>query len=155
MFNLIPWKKERTADTAVARRDDNPFGVLRREFDSLFDRVFGNLPLAGGEWGPAGWGLEVDDKGKELVVRAEAPGFEAGDFDVQVSGDVLHVRAERRQEEKAKEGGTTRYGAFERWVTLPPGTDRDKVEARYRNGVLEVHLPKTPEAQGRRVEVKA
>jgi HSP20 family protein len=152
MFNLIPWKKERPADTAVAQREDNPFSLLRREFDSLFDRVFGNWPLAGGEWGPTGWGLDVDDKGKELVVRAEAPGFEASDFDVQVSGDVLHIRAERRQE--GKEGGTSRYGVFERWVTLPPGTDRDKVEARYRNGVLEVHLPRTPDALGRKIEVK-
>jgi HSP20 family protein len=92
-----------------------------------------------------------------VVVRAEAPGFEATDFDVQVSGDVLTIRAEHKEESReGGEGGPaeSRYGCFERWVTLPGGTDRDKVEARYRNGVLEVHLPKTPEAQGRRIEVK-
>jgi HSP20 family protein len=154
MFDLIPGK-ERSAQGAVAQRETHPLAFFRREFDSLFDRVFGNWPANSNEWGAPGWSLDVDDKGQELVVRAEAPGFEAGDFDVQVNGDVLRIRAERRQEDKDSEGNSNnRYGRLERWVTLPLGTDRDKVEASYRNGVLEVHLPRTPDAQGRRIQVK-
>ena len=157
MFSLIPWRKEKQTHGTVAERGDHPFALLRREFDSLFDRVFGRWP-APGDWDVPGWGLDVQDAGQEVLVRAEAPGFEAGDFDVQVSGNTLHVRAEHREE--AREGaeggrGASRYGRFERWVTLPPGTDADKVEARYRNGVLEVRLAKTPEAVGRRIEVKS
>jgi HSP20 family protein len=151
MFGLVPWRKERHTEGLSRPRDDGPFALMRRELDSLFDRVFGNWAA-----GTEGWGLDLEDTGKEVVVRAEAPGFEATDFDVQVSGDVLHIRAEHKQEEKGKEdgGGTSRYGRLERWVTLPAGTDRDKVEARYRNGVLEVRLPKTADALGRRIEVK-
>src|SRR5436309_1296071 len=131
MFSLVPWRKEQKDGRELARWDDNPFALMRHQFDSLFDHFFRDwqAPLAGG------WGLEVEDAGKEVVVRAEAPGFEPGDFDVQLSGDLLHVRAEQKQEGK-EEGG--RYRRYERTVTLPTGVDRDKVEARYRNGVLEL-----------------
>jgi HSP20 family protein len=122
---------------------------MRRELDSLFDRMFGNWSALQDE-GTLSWGLRLESDDKEVLVRAEAPGFEAGDFDVSVSGDTLHIRAERKSEGKEESA----YGRLERWVTLPAGTDYDKVEARYRNGVLEVRLPRTPEAAGRRIEVK-
>jgi HSP20 family protein len=134
---------------------------MRDEIESLFNRFFGNLPVAGEGWDfEHGWALDMDDSGKEVVVRAEAPGFEAKDFDVEMSGNVLHIRAEQKHEEKKgkkEKGGYTerRYARFERLVTLPEYIDRDKVEASYRNGVLEVRVPKTAEAQGKRIEVKA
>jgi HSP20 family protein len=159
MFGLRHRDKTNGANQSLAARQDDPFSLMRREFDTLFDRLFGRWPGPGGDWGVPGWGLDVEDAGQEVVVRAEAPGFEATDFDVQVSGDVLHIQAHTGQEvpEGEKEGrpARQRYGHFERRVTLPAGTDVDKVEARYRNGVLEVRLPKTPEALGRRIEVKA
>jgi HSP20 family protein len=151
MFGLVPWKKEHNGNRGLERRDRGaaePFGLLRREFDTLFDRFFADWP----GFGDSGWGFELEDAGKELVVRADAPGFEPDDFDVQLSGDVLRVRAERKQESK-EEG--ERYRRFERAVTLPGGVDPAKVEAHYRNGVLELRLAKTPEAVGRRIEVKS
>jgi HSP20 family protein len=156
MFSLIPWAKDRSGarSGSLVERDSNPFALLRREFDTLFDTFFDRWPAA---LSP-GWGLDMEDSGKEVVVRAEAPGFEAQEFDVQLRGDQLYIRAEHKEE--AKEGkeeeksAASRYGIYERWVTLPSGLDADKVEARYRNGVLEVHLPKTPEALGRKIEVK-
>jgi HSP20 family protein len=159
VFSLSHRKQGNGRNRNLATRQENPFSLIRQEFDTLFDQFFGGWPGLGGDWGVPGWGLDVEDAGQEVVVRAEAPGFEATDFDVQVTGDVLHIQAQTRQEvpEGQKEGqpARQRYGHFERWVTLPAGTDVDKVEARYRNGVLEVRLPKTPEAQGRRIEVKA
>jgi HSP20 family protein len=157
MFSLVPWTKNR--NQAVTRRDDNPFTLLRREFDEMFDHFFSRWPTPFREnWGLTGWGVDMDDAGKEVVVRAEAPGFEAGDFDVQLRGDQLCIRAEHKEEvkegEKENQVVSSRQGVYERWLTLPSGLDPDKVEARYRNGVLEVHLPKTPEAVGRRIEVK-
>ena len=154
MFGLIPWRREKE-ERSLSQPAQSPFDLFRREFDSLFDRFFGDWPaLTGSTWGSPGWGLGVEDTGKEVVVRAEAPGFEASDFDVQVSGDVLTIRAEHKEEGDGKEG-QRRYARLERSVTLPAGTDVDKVEARYRNGVLELHLPKLEEAQPRRIEVKA
>ncbi len=55
---------------------------------------------------------------------------------------------------KAEGEEETRYAEFKRTVTLPPGVEKDKIEARYHNGILEIHLPKGPEAVGRRIEVK-
>jgi HSP20 family protein len=156
MFSLIPWTKQgnRTRSRAMVQRDNNPFALLRHEFDSLFDDFFSRWPAPT----TVGWGLDVEDTGKEVIVRAEAPGFEAGEFDVQLRGDQLYIRAEHKEEEKKSAGEeqsfSNRYGVYERWLTLPSGLDADKVEARYRNGVLEVHLPKTPEAVGRKIQVK-
>jgi HSP20 family protein len=153
MFNLIPWRKRETT------RSDNPLALLRGEFDSLFDRFFSRWPSPFGmqEWaGQAGWGLDIEDTDKEFVVRAEAPGFEADDFDVQLQGNVLTIRAERKQEEGKKRADDYAYieRRLERSLTLPAGADADNVQATYKNGILELHLPKSPEAQGRRIEVK-
>jgi len=123
--------------------------------DSLFDRVFGDLPEAFVAE-PMMRGLEVEDREKEVVVRAEAPGFEVADFEINLANEVLTIRAEHK-EEKPKEGeapAERRYATMRRAVLLPPGIETEKVEATYRNGMLEVHLPRSPEALGRRIEVR-
>ena len=89
-----------------------------------------------------------------MVVRAEAPGFEAGDFDVQVQDGRLMLRAARKTETKKDEGREWSQRECYQSVTLPAGIDKDTVEARYHNGVLTITLPKTPGAKGRRVPVK-
>ncbi len=159
MFHLTPWKKEEKAGVPEARRYNYPLARMREEFESLFERFFGNFPMAGEGFDfERGWGFDVDESGKDVVVRAEAPGFEPKDFDVELCGNVLHIRAEKKQEEEKKEkGGYTerRFARFERMVTLPEYIDRNKIEASYRNGVLEVRMPKTAEAQGKKIEVKA
>jgi HSP20 family protein len=159
MFSLIPWTKENNGNRgrALSPRYDNPLALLRREFDSFFDDFFTRwpAPMTTG-WG--GWGVDMEDAGKEVIVRAEAPGFEPSEFDVQLCGDQLCIRAEHKEEGKEGEGEgqavSRRYGVYERRLTLPAGVEADKVEARYRNGVLEVHLPKTPDAVGRKIQVK-
>jgi HSP20 family protein len=101
------------------------------------------------------WGLEMEEKGQEVVIRAEVPGFEASELDVQLTGNLLTIRAEHK-EVPGKEGKPVEraYGRFERMLTLPEGIVPEKVAACYRNGVLEVHVPKTPEAQPLHIEVK-
>jgi HSP20 family protein len=96
----------------------------------------------------------MEEGEKEVVVRAEIPGFEASELEVTLRNNLLTLLAEHR--EPAAEGAAERRQArLERTVMLPPGIDPEKVEARYRNGVVEVHVPRTPEAQPRRIEVKA
>lgn len=155
MFGLMPWLNDRKmAGTLVPAVD--PFRVMRRELDSLFDRFFGALPLDLAEFDPAvGWGLKLEESDKEVVVKAEAPGFEAGDFDVQLTGEVLIIKAAQKEEvKKGTEEMVAKRATFRRCLSLPPGIDPARVEASYCNGVLEVHLPRTPEAKGRRIEVK-
>jgi HSP20 family protein len=125
------------------------------EFDQLLERFSRQWPSL---WEGDGWrwGLDVRDEDDAVVVQAEAPGFEAGDFDVQVSDNRLVLRATKKAETKGEEGKTREVREWECYqsVTLPPGIDRGKVEAKYHNGILTVRLPKTPEGKGRRVPVK-
>jgi HSP20 family protein len=153
MFGLVPWRKRNGAGT-LTRQEEFPINRLRDEFDAMFNRFFGNFmtPFSG-EWGS--WDLDYEDTDKEIIVRAEAPGFEADDFEVNVSGNWLTIRAEKKHESKEKDTGYE-YAErrFQRSVTLPPGADPNKVEARYHSGVLELHFAKSPEAAGKRIAVK-
>src|SRR5262249_46373680 len=87
MFGLVAWKeKEGNGLGALTRRADQPLNVFRNELDALFNRFFGNFltPFTPeGSW--PSWDLDYEDTGKEIVLRAEAPGFEAEDFNIQVS----------------------------------------------------------------------
>jgi HSP20 family protein len=87
-------------------------------------------------------------------VKAEAPGFDASDLDVSVSGNLLTIKAEKKKESKEKKGEYFEERRFERAITLPSGADPDKVEATYHNGILEIHLAKTEDAQRKRIPVK-
>jgi HSP20 family protein len=103
--------------------------------------------------------VDVEETDNEMLVRADAPGFEPNDFDIYVTGNLLTIRAERRQEHEDKQGELRSrrrtFGRFERSILLPAAVDADKVEAHYRNGLLEPCLPQTEEARRRRIEVKA
>jgi HSP20 family protein len=144
MFGLIP----RRGSKAAPREEEHPLALLRREFSSLFNRFFGGLPEV---FEPAEcyWGLEFEELDREVVLRVEVPGFAARDLDVKIVGEMLTIRAESK-EEKAEAAGRV----MERTVMLPPGVDPGKVEALYRNGVLEVRLPRKPELLPRKIEVK-
>jgi HSP20 family protein len=154
MFGIMPWRNEKGT---VARREADAFSLMRRDFDTLFNRVFGALPLVRAEeWEKPAWGLEVVEDEKEFVIRAEAPGCEAGEFDFRVTGDVLSITAEHKvADDKAAKNGAKSYSRLERLVTLPAYVDTAKVEATYRNGVLVLHFPRRPEAEGKKIEVKA
>jgi len=157
MFSLIPWKKkqnELSPATTLADPLERRIVQFRDEFNSLVDRFWEN------DWGNAfgslSWGLDLDENENEFVVHAEAPGFEAQDFDVQVRGNYLTIRAEHKDEEKNdKNGSYYRYGQYQRTVTLPHGAQTDNIDARYHSGVLELHIPKGEEAKGKRITVSA
>ena len=139
----------------------HPLGRLRDEIDSLFDRFFNAWP-APPKWSLGAdrfWDMDVEETDKEIVVRAEVPGFEANDFDIHIDGNLLTIRAEHKQEAEEKQGEVhmweRRFGRFQRTISLPTAVDADKVDALYRNGVLQLRLPRTEQSQRRRIEVKA
>jgi len=158
MFYLLPWRKERKAERELARREETPLGLMHREFGPLFDRFFGGWPVPFESlYEPeAYWGLEMEDAANEVVIKAEMPGFEPAEIEVLVTGETLKIKAEHKAKApgKGKEEEETVERRVEREVTLPAGIDKEKLEARYHNGLLEVHLPKTPEVKPRRIEVK-
>ena len=138
------------------RRESNPLSLLREEVDSLFDRFFKGwmVPEDVFREMPA-W--EWEETEKEFVGRVPVPGFEPAEIDVRLHDNVMTIKAEHREEKgKAKEGPVeSHYGRLERTVTLPEGTNPEKLEAHYRNGMLEIHVPRVPEAAPRKIEVKS
>ena len=158
MASLIPWKRRSEERGGLAERPRDALALMREEFDSLFDRLLsGWSNLSGGKWPVTGWGwgFGVDDTGKEIVVHAEAPGFEPDDFNLEVLGDNLVLKAERKEEDKSGNGYRFHQERFYRTVPLPHGVEAEKIDARYRNGVLEVRIPKGEEAKGKRIQVKS
>lgn len=132
------------------RQSEAPLSSLRREIDQLFDTFF-TAPLAGAltsmgrEFNPV---LEISEKDDEYVMAAELPGVDEKNVEVEIDENVLTIRGEKKREERQAGKGyqyTERsYGAFVRSVQLPPGTDPDKVRAEFKDGVLEIHIPKSP-----------
>jgi HSP20 family protein len=104
----------------------------------------------------ARWGLDVEEKDNQLVVRAEAPGFEPSEFDVQVVGDQLVLKATHKaeKEDKDKKFQSWEQRELYRSVTLPQGVDPEKVDASYKNGVLMITLPKAGKPNGKKIPIK-
>jgi HSP20 family protein len=125
---------------------------MRRDFNSLFDRLWnGWLVPFDQDLEPVRlWDFDVTENDKEIVVRAEIPGFEPNELDVQVNNDVLTIRAEKEQRDDRRE----EYRSFFRSVTLPSGIDAEHVQASYRNGVLELHIPRAEGAGPKRINVQ-
>jgi len=150
MFGLIPW----TRRTALLPRTETPFGWMPEEFGTLLNHFFTEPVMETPEW-PHWWGLTTEEREKEVVVRVELPGFEPPEVKVEIVGERLTVEAEHREPaEKPEEAAERVYAHVKRVLMLPPGTAPEKAEATYRHGVLEVHVPRTPEAVARRIEVK-
>lgn len=150
MFALKPF--ERTP--ALLPRAETPFGLLD-EFPTLFGRLFPWPALETPEW-PYRYALTMQEKEKEVVMRAELPGFAPEEVKLEVKGDELTIEAEHKVPAEKEGEPDKEYMHVKRVVTLPADLELEKAEAIYRNGVLEVRLPRKPEpvVEGRKIEVK-
>jgi HSP20 family protein len=102
--------------------------------------------------------VDIEETPEQFVLRMDLPGVAQKDVKVHVMGDTLTIRGERRQSGTEKDGNWLRcersHGVFERAFTLGAPVRADQVKASYRDGVLEVSVPKAEEARLREVEVK-
>ncbi len=153
----------RRSETPLRRAE--PFFALEREMNEIFEDFYRTFELA-----PLGLSKEIEgftpsidvtEDDKTISVKAELPGMEEKDIEVNLTEDTLTLSGEKKEEKAEKEGSTlrreTRYGAFCRTIGVPKGIDPDKVEARFKNGVLTVTLNKPVEAQKetKKIAVKA
>ncbi len=152
--NLIPWKSQSESDL-MEFDPKNELAQFRANFDRMLNSMWrGELDDV---WN-SGWGCDVQDTENEIVVRAEAPGFEADEIDVRLSAGRLVMQAEHKTERETSgngKGHISSYGKFYRAMSVPAGIEADKIEASYKNGVLEVHLPKCEDAKSKRIAVQA
>lgn len=101
--------------------------------------------------------LDIEETDTDVHVRAEIPGMEKDEFSVDVSGNRLSIRGEKKQKREWTEGSMHRlecsYGQFVRQVLLPAEVDDTRSEAEYKNGVLYIRLPKTAQSQRKQIPV--
>ena len=102
--------------------------------------------------------LDIYEQKDDLIIKAEMPGLTKDEIDISLDGNVLTIKGEKKKEEEVKEEDYYRceraYGAFSRSIELPVAVQIDKVNASFKNGVLEIRLPKTEEAKKHVVKVK-
>jgi len=107
------------------------------------------------------WVPQVDifEKGDDLVIRAEVPGVDRSDIEVQVEDGNLVLRGERKRDNEPADGQVYRrerfHGSFSRRFSLPDTVDATSIQAAYKDGVLTVTLPKAVEAKPRKIAVEA
>ena len=124
--------------------------------------VFGDMERWFGDFAPAHFRPAVDvvDEDKAIKVTAELPGLTKDELQVELNGDYLTLRGEKKNESEREENGAFRterfYGYFERTTPLPADLDRDRLEATFDNGVLSVRIPKAASSKGNAkvIEVK-
>jgi HSP20 family protein len=165
--DLIPLRRNNGSQVPNLLRDDDrdPILSLHRGVNRLFDDVFrgfgAGLPSFGnGSAFGAGWpSVEIAEADKEIKVTAEVPGLEEKDIEVLLNDGVLTLKGEKRSEseDKDRQFSERYYGRFERRIPLGVEVDENKVDARFRNGVLTVTMPKTEKAQSqvKRIAIKS
>jgi HSP20 family protein len=142
--------------TPILRGTGSP-GRPERDF---FDRFFSDFSLPSTafedtEWVPA---FDVSETDKELIVKAEVPGMDKKDINITVSDGILTIEGEKKHEKKEDNEQyhrvERRYGTFSRTVRLPDEVEADKVDATYKDGVLNIRLPKSEAVHPRKIEIK-
>lgn len=132
----------------------DPFDMLS-DIQGDINRLFSNSIHRGHtDFVPS---LELHEEDDKFIVNMDTPGMERKDLDISVTGTTLAIKGERKAEEKKKEKGyyysERRYGSFQRIVELPAEVDAEKITANYKDGVLEVTLPKSERAKPKQIKV--
>jgi HSP20 family protein len=137
-----------------------------RDMDRMMDDFFGRRFRP---WWPDRWFrtdemevrapvVDVFEDKNDIVVKAELPGMEKDNIEVNLTDNTLTIKGEKKKEEEVKEENYYRceraYGSFVRSVELPKAVHTDKVKASFKNGILEIRVPKTEEAKAKEIKVK-
>lgn len=145
--------------------DDHPFYSLQREMNNLFDSFFRGFDLAprkfAADFGGFTPSVDVKENDKEFIIKAELPGVEEKDIEVTVTNDSVMIKGEKKVEKEDKDRNyyymERSYGSFSRVIPLDAEIEANKAEARFKNGVLDIKIPKSPsaKAKGTKVPIKA
>jgi HSP20 family protein len=131
---------------------------MQGDMDRLIESVFGATPSRGALGMDGSPAVDIEENADGFVLRADLPGVPQKDVKVSLHGDLLTLRGERVLEKERAENGTHRVerfsGAFERSFTLGVPVRADQVKATYRDGVLEIRVPKAEEARTREIEIQ-
>jgi HSP20 family protein len=159
-------RKTKKTRAMVPRRASSELSRPEDNIDRMFEDFLGRRlrPFWPERWWPsAGFeiatpSVDLYEEKDDIVVKAELPGMEKDNIEVNLSGNRLTIKGEKKQEEEVKKEGYYRsersYGSFVRNLELPREVQIDKVKAAFKNGILEVRLPKTEKAKKKETKVK-
>ncbi len=162
--DLIPWARK---DHALEARtgDDHPVSTLQRDMNQVFENFWNRFGqgFSGVDWPWGGSELKTDvvEAKDGIEVSVELPGMDMKDINVTVANDMLTIKGEKKVERQEDKKGyylsERSYGSIYRTIPLPPGVDGEKAQAAFKDGVLTIKLPQTPEAQAKikHIEVKS
>jgi HSP20 family protein len=153
--DLIPWRSGREVP---ARQSAFPLLSLQRDFNRLFDDFWkeweGISPDYPAFVQPR---VNVEETADAYRVTAEIPGMDEKDIELELHRNTIILKGEKKEEHEGTEGGYIRHerrsGSFQRVITLPEEITKDTVEAKYRQGVLTITLPKTAEVRSQRKRI--
>ena len=134
-----------------------PGFALRRQIDRLLENTLGNGQAFQGDWVPA---VDIRENERELNFAVELPGFRPEDVEVTAAEGILTIHGTRNAVQKESEQERYHlversYGSFMRRFQLPTGVDTDKIEAEVKDGILQVHIPRTALPEPKRIQIKA
>jgi HSP20 family protein len=148
-------RRDQSSELAREGRSWDPFDLMREmlRWDPLRDVETLSRP---GAWVPA---FEVKETSEAFVFRADVPGLKEDDLEISLTSNRLTVSGKRDDERKDENeryfAYERSYGTFTRTFTLPDGVDSEHVAAELKDGVLTLTLPKRPEVQPKRIQLKA
>jgi HSP20 family protein len=152
-MSIVKWNPLRELET------------MRRDMERLFEEFFEPAPrrrwrwLSRAEAETVSPSIDMYDRKDEIVVKAELPGVEKEDIDLTISENSLTIKAESKKDEEVKEedyySREIHYGTYTRTLTLPAEVDSSKAKATFKNGILEIVLPKKEEAKPKEIKVES
>lgn len=142
-------------------RHKNPVEIqkkFRDEFDKFFDGFFSNTDFLPGSLYSLSPKTDIEETVDDYKLYIELPGVDKKDIKLNVENNTLIVKGEKKQEKESKDKNfiscERSYGAFQRVFDLPGGIKSDKIEAEFKDGVLNIKVPKSEEAKKKEIEIK-
>jgi len=136
-----------------------PGGMLgfQNDFDRLFNS-FVNIPEEETSLSTFSPSVDIEEKEKEFRIIAELPGLNKEEITINIKDNLLSISGEKKQEKKTEDENYHRteriFGSFQRTFRLPEYADQDNIAAEYKNGILNVSIPKLEESISKNVEIK-
>ncbi|MGM8364340.1 Hsp20/alpha crystallin family protein [Virgibacillus sp. W0181] len=145
------------------KENNHPVNQLRNELGGAFQRFVDDPFFAGsllnkeGDLYPP---LNVEEKPDRYTIELEVPGILSQDIDIMVEGGILTIKGEKQKEETSEDKDRKMhvversYGSFQRSLTLADNANTEEIKAECQNGILYIDIPKNPNAETRRIEIK-
>jgi HSP20 family protein len=143
----------------IKRTNNKEYGIdsFRKNVDKLFDDFFFLTPtsLFKSDWEPT---VDVEENEKSIRVKAEIPGIDEKDLNVEIENNILTLSGEKKEERKEEKKNyifsERKFGSFSRSISLPEGTKTDKVKATFKKGVLNIEIPKDEKVEAKKIAIE-